>query len=178
MKSEVFYTVYQSSLGPIVLAATEAGLCWVEFSDGDAARLSLARWAKKWMHTENITYAPEFFLEATEQLDEYFRGERREFTLPLDIHGTAFQKIVWEQLRRIPYGETRSYKDIALAINAAKAVRAIGGANNKNPLSIFIPCHRVIGSNGALVGYGGGLNVKEYLLRLEGVLEHSEVGSA
>ncbi|AMA74047.1 MULTISPECIES: methylated-DNA--[protein]-cysteine S-methyltransferase [Aneurinibacillus] len=176
MKSEVYYTVYQSPLGPITLAAADAGMCWVEFGESETAKLSLVRWTKKWLHTEKITYAPKFFLEATKQLDEYFAGKRREFTLPLDIHGTAFQKMVWEQLRRIPYGETRSYKDIALAINAAKAVRAIGGANNKNPLSIFIPCHRVIGSNGALVGYGGGLHIKEYLLRLEGVLERSEIG--
>ncbi|MBN6187934.1 methylated-DNA--[protein]-cysteine S-methyltransferase [Aneurinibacillus sp. BA2021] len=178
MKSEVFYTVYQSPLGPITLGATEAGLCWVEFSEGELAKISLSRWAKRWLGTENIAYAPEVFLEATEQLDEYFAGERQTFTLPLDVHGTAFQKMVWEQLQKIPYGETRAYKDIALAMHAAKAVRAIGGANNKNPLSIFIPCHRVIGSNGALVGYGGGLNVKEYLLQLEGVLERSEVGSA
>jgi O-6-methylguanine DNA methyltransferase len=148
----------------------------VEFGEGDATKLSLMRWAKKWLHTENITYAPEVFLKATEQLDEYFAGERREFTLPLDVYGTPFQKLVWNQLRQIPYGETKSYKDIALAINAAKAVRAIGGANNKNPLSIFVPCHRVIGSNGALVGYGGGLDIKEHLLQLEGVLERSEVG--
>jgi len=176
VKSEVFYTVYQSRLGPITLAATDTGVCWVEFGEGDATKLSLMRWAKKWLHTENITYAPEFFLKATEQLDEYFAGERREFTLPLDVYGTPFQKLVWNQLRQIPYGETKSYKDIALAINAAKAVRAIGGANNKNPLSIFVPCHRVIGSNGALVGYGGGLDIKEHLLQLEGVLERSEVG--
>ncbi|MFT9848396.1 methylated-DNA--[protein]-cysteine S-methyltransferase [Aneurinibacillus sp. REN35] len=178
MKSEVFYTVYQSPLGPITLAATDAGLCWVEFSEGELAKLSLNCWAKKWLSTDNIAYAPEVFLEATEQLDEYFAGMRQEFTLPLDVRGTAFQKMVWEQLQKIPYGETRAYKDIALAMNAAKAVRAIGGANNKNPLSIFIPCHRVIGSNGALVGYGGGLNIKEYLLQLEGVLERSEVDSA
>jgi methylated-DNA-[protein]-cysteine S-methyltransferase len=178
VKSEVMYTVYHSPLGPITLAATEAGMCWVEFGEGETAKRSLLRWANKWLRTENIVHAPEYFLEAIEQLNEYFAGIRREFTLPLDIHGTAFQKMVWKQLQQIPYGETKSYKDIALAMNAAKAVRAIGGANNKNPLSIFIPCHRVIGSNGALVGYGGGLDIKEYLLRLEGVLERSEVGLA
>jgi methylated-DNA-[protein]-cysteine S-methyltransferase len=178
VKSIVYYTVYDSPLGLITLGATERGICWVEFGKGDATTLSLIRWAKRWLHTENIAYAPEHFIEATTQLDEYFSGIRQEFSIPLDIYGTAFQKLVWDQLQRIPYGQTRSYKDVALAMNAAKAVRAIGGANNKNPLSIFVPCHRVIGSNGALVGYGGGLDIKEYLLKLEGILDRAEVGSA
>ncbi|WCN37321.1 methylated-DNA--[protein]-cysteine S-methyltransferase [Aneurinibacillus uraniidurans] len=176
MKPEMYYTVYHSPLGPITLAATQKGLCLVEFGEGDSVILSLKRWAKKWLRTESVLHAPELFVDVIRQLDEYFAGVRREFDISLDVYGTEFQKIVWEQLRCIPYGETRSYKDIALAINAAKAVRAIGGANNKNPLSIFIPCHRVIGSNGALVGYGGGLDIKESLLQLEGILEKTEVG--
>ncbi|WP_027414830.1 methylated-DNA--[protein]-cysteine S-methyltransferase [Aneurinibacillus terranovensis] len=167
MKSEVSYTVYESPLGSITLAATDDGLCWIEFGHGDSTKCSLLRWTKRWIHTENVAYRPEKLVEITLQLDEYFAGVRTEFSIPLDIYGTVFQKVVWEELRKIPYGETRSYKDIALAINAPKAVRAVGMANNRNPLSIFIPCHRVIGSNGALVGYGGGLTIKEYLLKLE-----------
>lgn len=106
--------------------------------------------------------------EAAKQLDEYFDGERKKFNLPISIKGTAFQQTVWEALRTIPYGETRSYKDIAAQIGKFKACRAVGMANNRNSIAIIIPCHRVIGSKGELVGYGGGLNIKEQLLRLEG----------
>lgn len=105
--------------------------------------------------------------ECFKQLKEYFEGNRVKFDLPLDARGTEFQKKVWNELLRIPYGETKSYKDIAVAIGNEKACRAIGMANNKNPIPIIIPCHRVIGSNGKLVGYAGGLNVKEKLLNIE-----------
>ena len=105
--------------------------------------------------------------KASSQLFEYLNGKRMEFDLPLLKDGTDFQISVWNELLKIPYGETRSYKDIAVAINNEKAVRAVGMANNKNKISIFIPCHRVIGSNKKLVGYGGGLEIKEFLLNLE-----------
>lgn len=105
--------------------------------------------------------------ECFKQLKEYFEGNRREFDLPLETRGTEFQKKVWDELLKIPYGETKSYKDIAIAIGNKKACRAIGMANNKNHIPIIIPCHRVIGSNGKLVGYAGGLNVKEKLLNIE-----------
>lgn len=105
--------------------------------------------------------------ECFKQLKEYFEGNRMKFDLPLDARGTEFQKKVWNELLNIPYGETKSYKDIAVAIGNEKACRAIGMANNKNPIPIIIPCHRVIGSNGKLVGYAGGLNVKEKLLNIE-----------
>lgn len=105
--------------------------------------------------------------EANKQLQEYFRGERKEFNLPLHLNGTEFQQKVWSALQEIPYGETRSYGEIAKAVGSPKGSRAVGGANNKNPVMIFVPCHRVIGANGALVGFGGGLPVKQYLLELE-----------
>ena len=105
--------------------------------------------------------------KAASQLFEYLNGKRMEFDLPLLKDGTDFQISVWNELLKIPYGETRSYKDIAVAINNEKAVRAVGMANNKNKISIFIPCHRVIGSSKKLVGYGGGLEIKEFLLNLE-----------
>lgn len=98
----------------------------------------------------------------------YLRGERRSFDLPLDPMGTPFQQAVWAELRRIPYGETRSYAQVAAGIGKPKAVRAVGQANHRNPLPIFIPCHRVIGASGKLTGYGGGLDLKEKLLELEG----------
>jgi methylated-DNA-[protein]-cysteine S-methyltransferase len=105
--------------------------------------------------------------EAFLQLNAYLAGELKAFSLPLAPRGTDFMQSVWQALCSVPYGATASYKDIALAINNPKAVRAVGQANNKNPLPIFIPCHRIIGSNGKLVGYGGGLDIKAFLLGLE-----------
>ena len=101
------------------------------------------------------------------QLNEYFAGTRKTFSIPLDMRGTEFQKRVWNALLEIPYGETWSYKQLAEFINNPKAVRAVGGANHNNPIMIIVPCHRVIGSNGSLTGYAGGLDMKEYLLNLE-----------
>ena len=105
--------------------------------------------------------------EAGKQLKEYMEGRRKEFDLPLNPSGTEFQKKVWKALMAIPYGTTKSYKDIAIEIGNEKACRAVGMANNRNPIPIFIPCHRVIGADGNLVGYGGGLDKKTYLLNLE-----------
>ena len=104
-----------------------------------------------------------------EQLDEYFDGKRRTFEIPIRPKGTAFQLRDWEELQRIPYGETRTYKDIAQAIGCPKGYRAVGLANNRNPVIILIPCHRVVGSNGKLVGYAGGVDLKEKLLEIEGI---------
>lgn len=106
-------------------------------------------------------------LEAARQLTEYFAGARRRFDLPLAPRGTAFQRAVWQALLEIPYGQTRSYADIARAVGRPLAFRAVGAANHANPLPLVIPCHRVIGRNGRLTGYAGGLDVKENLLRLE-----------
>ena len=105
--------------------------------------------------------------EAYRQLSEYLQGERKTFDLPLRMKGTAFQQNVWRALLEIPYGETRSYKQIAEAIGNPKAVRAVGMANNRNPLLVVVPCHRVIGANGKLIGYAAGIEKKEFLLRLE-----------
>lgn len=104
------------------------------------------------------------------QLKEYFAGQRKEFNLPLAPEGTDFQQKVWQALCRIPYGETRSYKEIAAAAGSPKGCRAVGMANNRNPIAIIIPCHRVIGADGKMVGYAGGLNIKEKLLQIEKVL--------
>ena len=105
--------------------------------------------------------------EALSQLEEYFKGERRIFDLPLKLSGTDFQKKCWDALLEIPYGEVCSYQDIAKKVGNIKAVRAVGGANHNNPAAIVVPCHRVIGKDGSLTGYGGGLHVKEFLLNLE-----------
>ncbi|MGG5460391.1 methylated-DNA--[protein]-cysteine S-methyltransferase [Clostridium sp. B9] len=110
----------------------------------------------------------ECILNCKKELSEYFQGERKEFSIKINfIKGTDFQKSVWNALKEIKYGEKVSYKDIAEKIGNPKAVRAVGGANNKNPIGIIVPCHRVIGKNGNLVGYAGGLNAKEFLLNLE-----------
>lgn len=111
----------------------------------------------------------ELIKECFLQLKQYFEGNRRSFDLPIQPKGTEFQKMVWNELSKIPYGETKSYKDIALAIGNEKACRAVGMANNKNPIPIIIPCHRVIGSNKKLVGYSGGIDVKEKLLNIENI---------
>jgi methylated-DNA-[protein]-cysteine S-methyltransferase len=114
----------------------------------------------------------------SKQLGEYFTRQRRQFDLPLAAAGTAFQQSVWQALAAIPYGELRSYRDIARVIGNPAAVRAVGAANGRNPLPIVVPCHRVIGSNGSLTGFAGGLDIKTYLLELEGALSASLLPSA
>ncbi len=109
----------------------------------------------------------ELIKKCKQQLDEFFEGKRKTFDLPLAPTGTAFQKRVWDALREIPYGETRTYKEIAIAVDNPKGFRAVGMANNKNPIAIIVPCHRVIGTNGKLVGYAAGMEIKTWLLALE-----------
>ena len=141
----------------------ETNLGSVTFVEEDGALLAI---------TTHQTYECErsetpLIKEAYRQLSEYLMGKRKRFDLPLNPRGTEFQQQVWKALYDIPYGETRSYKQIAETIGNPRAVRAVGMANNRNPLLIVIPCHRVIGANGKLVGYGGGIAMKEYLLKLE-----------
>lgn len=116
---------------------------------------------------DDIYYESALIKQVKQQLDEYFQGKRNTFDLPLNPSGTTFQKKVWNALCNIPYGETRSYQEIAIAIDCPKGCRAVGLANNKNPIVILIPCHRVIGKNGSLVGYALGLEMKQHLLDLE-----------
>lgn len=114
-----------------------------------------------------LTEPNEIIIKTIKQLEEYFKGDRKYFDLPLNPKGTEFQKQVWSQLIKIPYGKTKSYKEIAISIGKLKGYRAIGNANNKNPIAIIIPCHRVIGSNNKLTGYAGGLVIKQFLLEHE-----------
>lgn len=116
---------------------------------------------------EEMDAAP-VLLQAERELEEYFAGRRTAFSVPLSMHGTPFQMEVWTALRTIPYGETRSYASLAAQIGRPRACRAVGMANHVNPLPIFVPCHRVVGADGRLTGYAGGLDVKKYLLKLEG----------
>ena len=122
------------------------------------------------MPVDNSERETELIKETYNQLNEYFEKKRRKFDIPIKLHGSEFQNKVWNALCTIPYGETCTYKDIAKKIGNIKAVRAVGGANNKNPIMIIVPCHRVIGANGSLVGFGAGVEVKRYLLTLEGFL--------
>ena len=129
---------------------------------------------KEKIKTNAIEKETPLIKETYEQLLKYFNGEIKEFSIPVKLEGTDFQKKVWAALQEIPYGKTCTYKQIAQNISRPKACRAVGLANNKNPVSIIVPCHRVIGSNGKLVGYGGGLDVKKTLLQLEGVAINNE----
>ncbi|GGE26133.1 methylated-DNA--protein-cysteine methyltransferase [Marinithermofilum abyssi] len=170
----VAWSEMDSPVGPLTLAWSSIGLCRLEFGNGESSLMSLKVWLKEWLGTVRLERNDVELAPVIHQLQEYFEGNRREFHIPVDLHGTSFQKLVWHKLQEIPYGEVRAYKEIALEMGAPKAVRAVGGANNKNPVSIIVPCHRVIGSNGSLVGYGGGLKIKEYLLQLEGSLPREE----
>ncbi len=153
---------FASPVGVLTLVASGQGLAAVLWEKDDPARVRLGRRAEAIGHP---------VLEAAaRQLDDYFAGRRQRFDLPLDFRGTAFQKQVWAALLAIPYGETRSYADIARAIGRPSAMRAVGAANGRNPISIIAPCHRVIGSNGALTGFAGGLAAKRHLLALEGIV--------
>ncbi|PDO11400.1 MAG: hypothetical protein BLM47_02805 [Candidatus Reconcilbacillus cellulovorans] len=157
-----------SPIGPLLLVRSDAGLCRVDFGEWDECAAELRRWAKRW-YGDGVRWREDedALTEEIRQLREYFAGARRAFDLELDLRGTPFQLAVWRALCGIPYGETRSYGDVARAVGRPKACRAVGAANHVNPVSIVVPCHRVVGADGALVGYGGGLDRKERLLALE-----------
>lgn len=155
----IFFSIMQSPVGPLLIAATEKGLRYLHFYRGKPPQAGAS---EVWVESSERLRPYE------EQISSYFRGELREFTCPLDLLGTAFQKDCWHALLRIPYGQTRSYGEIAREIGRPQAFRAVGQANHDNPIAIIVPCHRVVGANGTLTGYGGGLTTKEKLLRLEG----------
>jgi methylated-DNA-[protein]-cysteine S-methyltransferase len=153
------YTLMESPLGEVLIAGDERGLYRIIFQGGTGAIDPPAAWQRD----------DRALGDAVDQLNAYFAGELREFDLPLVPRGTDFQLQVWRALQVIPYGETRSYADLAVAIGRPTATRAVGAANGRNPLPIIIPCHRVIGASGELTGYHGGLHLKKGLLRIEGV---------
>jgi methylated-DNA-[protein]-cysteine S-methyltransferase len=146
----------ESKIGPLFLVASEKNLLGIH-------------WKQQPIPMTPHNGSPEELLlkKATTQIEEYLNGTRKKFDLPLNAEGTDFQKKVWQELANIPYGETRSYKEIAVAIKHAKAYRAVGTANGNNPLSIIVPCHRVISSDGSMGGYAGGLPIKQRLLEIE-----------
>ncbi|MEK6398455.1 MAG: methylated-DNA--[protein]-cysteine S-methyltransferase [Terriglobus sp.] len=153
-------TTMDSPVGVLTLVASDAGLVAVLWPEDDPKRVRLD------MPGEDETH--DVLVKTVAQLQEYFAGSRTTFDLPLDMRGTEFQKQVWEQLLAIPYGKTRSYGEIATRLGKPSASRAVGAANGRNPLSIVVPCHRVIGSTGSLTGFAGGVEAKQVLLELEG----------
>jgi methylated-DNA-[protein]-cysteine S-methyltransferase len=161
MKQHVYKTM-DSPVGKLTLVASSEGLAAILWENDRPGRVRLTIDAQDDRHP--------VLLEAERQLGEYFGGRRKTFALTLDLEGTAFQRKVWNALLTIPFGETRSYAQIARQIGSPSAVRAVGAANGKNPVSIVAPCHRVIGSTGKLTGFAGGLDVKAQLLSLEGAM--------
>ncbi|MDN3268866.1 methylated-DNA--[protein]-cysteine S-methyltransferase [Streptomyces sp. MA15] len=153
------HTVTDSPYGPLTLVADDGVLCGLYMTD------QRHRPAEETFGVPDD--APSAFAETKEQLAAYFAGELKEFTVPLRLHGTPFQRRVWEQLTRIPYGETRTYGQLAGVLGNPKASRAVGLANGRNPVGIIVPCHRIVGSTGSLTGYGGGLDRKRRLLDFE-----------
>ncbi len=168
MSERIVYNYVNTPLGQILLASSSRGLCRLDLSRRDMDRLY--DWARKvFDHPVVEKGISPFIRDGEKQVKEYMEGRRRSFSLTLDLRGTAFQRRVWQALLQIPYGSVVSYKEVALRIDNPKAVRAVGQANNRNPVAIIVPCHRVVGSDGSLVGYGGGLDLKKRLLRLEGM---------
>jgi methylated-DNA-[protein]-cysteine S-methyltransferase len=153
----MYYCYLSTPIGDLLLAGDQDALSLVGFPEGTMRYDPEPEWI----------YNEQPLANARKQLTEYFAGERKDFDLPLSLHGTEFQLRVLEELKTIPYGETTSYGDIAKRIGRPKAVRAVGAANGRNPIPIIVPCHRVIGSSGHLTGFGGGLDTKTALLRLE-----------
>ena len=155
--TQIEYTYYDSPVGQLLLAGTTTALQLVSFPTGSRTREPKPEWLRN----------HDTFLPVIKQLQEYFDGKRQQFDLPLKLIGTKFQKQVWTALADIPYGETVTYGELAKTVKRPKASRAIGAANGANNLPIILPCHRVIGANRTLTGFGGGLPTKEFLLRLE-----------
>ena len=164
----LYCTTMGSPFGPLMLVATPTGLCRVGLPG--EGREALEEWLARWVGPEPMEENPAALAAAVAQLREYFSRLRREFDLPLDLRGTPFQQQVWRELRKVPYGQTVSYGELARRVGRPGAARAVGQAVGANPIPIIVPCHRVVGADGSLVGYGGGLEIKSALLRLEGAL--------
>lgn len=167
------YTIVTSPVGPLFLAASQNGLAALEFDERLPGQQTIRRNPRDLRtesHVLRFEESPDRMSIYVCELEEYFAGKRREFSFPLDLRGTEFQIACWRALLAIPYGATRTYADIARAVGRPQGFRAVGMANNRNPVAIVVPCHRVIASDGTLCGYGGGLETKRKLLELEGAI--------
>ncbi len=167
-RSSVFVAWLPSPLGPLVAGATDEGVCLLEFSDRRMLEAQFET-VRKLFRLPLVPGTNRHLEQLRDELARYFTGALRSFSVPLVYPGTPFQQKVWEQLLRVPYGETRSYQELALAVGNPAAVRAVGRTNGLNRIAILIPCHRIVNKNGDLGGYGGGLRRKQYLLNLEQV---------
>jgi methylated-DNA-[protein]-cysteine S-methyltransferase len=165
---KVFCTSFDSRIGRIYVASTENGVC--KISVPRESRKDFFVWLKQHFEMDAINDNRSRNKDIIDQLTRYFNGRLAKFTCPLDLHGTPFQIRVWKELAKIQYGSTITYKHLAKRVHAPKAFQAVGRANGANPLPIVVPCHRVIGSDGSLVGYAYGIKTKEFLLRLEGAI--------
>ena len=166
----LYYSKIESNLGTLYVGVSDKGMVLLDLHGGELlhkktnGKTSSRKTNVQWIESEGKT-AP-----YTREIEEYLDGQRKEFSFPLDLRGTTFQKRCWQALLRIPYGKTRSYAEIAAEVGSPRGFRAVGQANHQNPIAIVVPCHRVITSDGKLGGYGGGLDMKEKLLRLEGAI--------
>ncbi len=160
----------ETPVGTLLAAASNKGLCLLEFADVEDRLNRNVSQLEKNFKTKLSSGESATIQQLKTELTEYFNSDRKSFDIALDYRGTEFQENSWKALLKIPYGETRSYKQQAIAINKPTAVRAVAGANNRNKISIVIPCHRVIGKNGSMTGYGGKLWRKEFLLKLENAI--------
>ncbi len=164
--NQIHIQYFKTRIGELILGSFEEKLCLLDFRYR-RMRAVVDKRIKKGLEAEFVEQSNDILTEAKVQIDEYLDGDRISFEIPVLMVGTEFQKDVWKTLRQVPYGKTSTYLDIAKSINNEKAVRAVASANGANSISLIIPCHRVIGSDGELVGYGGGLSVKKRLLKLE-----------
>ncbi|MDR0268563.1 tRNA epoxyqueuosine(34) reductase QueG [Paenibacillus sp.] len=166
----IYYDEMQSKIGPLTVCATEKGLCLIEFGSFNVKEAVLQKWSRTWCGGGELEHDDQRLAEVKRQLGEYFAGQRQTFDLPLDLRGTKFQLQVWTALADIHYGEIRSYGVLAKAIGRPKAMRAVSGAVNKNPVPVVVPCHRVLEEGGSLAGYSGGPETRRKLLSLENAL--------
>lgn len=164
-KHTVYWTLFVYEQWQMYIAATSNGLCYVGSQNKPFEELS--NWVKKHLPNRELVQNDEKLQPYSSELTEFFQGQRKTFEQPLDLYGTQFQMSVWKALLEIPYGQTKSYSEIAAHIQKPASVRAVGAAIGANPVLIMVPCHRVIGKNGTLTGYRGGLEMKKHLLQLE-----------
>lgn len=166
MQNKIYIQKFHTAIGEMIAGANDDGLCLLEFTDRHALPKELED-LKLLLHTEIVEEEHEIIAQTKIQIEEYFKGVRKEFSIKLNTPGTEFQKKVWAVLIDIPYGNTRTYKNQAARLGNSASIRAVGKANGDNRIAIIIPCHRVIGANGDLIGYGGGLWRKHHLLEFE-----------
>ncbi len=162
----IITTTYTSPCGTLLLGDMNGELCLCDWRGGKD-RSAVEKRIKRLLNADLRPGHSELLEQAISQLDEYFKGERKDFSIPLRLAGTPFQQRVWRELQALPYGSTATYADLARRLSKPAAVRAVAAANGANALSLFVPCHRIIGAGGALTGYAGGLEAKRYLLELE-----------